>query len=161
MNTTIPTHMQTAIDDVVDALGPTFSIDQFVSYIEQCRGVRVIIEEKPFALGVFGLCFSLCDADVVRVTPGMPRQLWLITVLHELVHLLRNHLKERFEITYEQFVQRDTSGVSTLLRSAVGDYKKEQEDEAETIATVFLSHVNAYETHVSMRVHRMYDNDRI
>jgi hypothetical protein len=73
-------------------LGSSFSLDTLCRYVEQRRQKPLVFHEETLTARIYGACIPLADVDLVLTRVGLDSVLQLATQLHELAHLLLNHM---------------------------------------------------------------------
>jgi hypothetical protein len=103
-------------------LGSSFSLDALCRYVERQRMKPLVIHEDTMSSRIYGACIPLADADLVLIRVGLDRFLRLATQLHELAHLLLNHMAllafDEETVSYQQY-RAGNVAVQGLMRQTI------------------------------------------
>lgn len=139
------------------ALGMSFSVEEAIAFVERKRKRRIIIVHKLLHVAYPGLCLSLKDVDVIFLMPNIEkigRDFYLVTVLHELVHILLGH-PEQFTIDFAAFEQ--INGYIPSVHKDLIHERSFMEDTAETVATFLVECVKRKYREIPGRARRLYN----
>lgn len=161
MQTELPAESCHLVNTIVDTLGTTFSINDFIAYVSQERKKDVVVVNKLIDTAYLGLCFSFNNCDLIIVVPNLSRRLYLITLLHELIHVLRGDTKH-YDKVYDDATRNSILSLDMTRRDAdmlyndLPDAIKVREDIAETSASLLFEYVWRNEESVPAMVQRIY-----
>ena len=161
MQTELPAESCHLVNTIVDTLGTTFSINDFIAYVSQERKKDVVVVNKLIDTAYLGLCFSFNNCDLIIVVPNLSRRLYLITLLHELIHVLRGDAKHYYKL-YDDAIHNSILSLDITRRDAdmlyndLPDDIKVREDIAETSASLLFEYVCRNEESVPAMVQRIY-----
>ena len=161
MQTELPVESCHLVNTIVDTLGTTFSINDFIAYVSQERKKDVVVVNKLIDTAYLGLCFSFNNCDLIIVVPNLSRRLYLITLLHELIHVLcgdaKHYDKVYDDATHNSILSLDmTRRDADMLYNDLPDDIKVREDIAETSASLLFEYVWRNEESVPAMVQRIY-----
>jgi hypothetical protein len=123
-------------------LGDEFSLNEILSFVGQCRGKRVILQEQSLPVGSTGYCFAFQDVDLIVVRQGLDQPRYLVACLHECAHFLLRHIPRTSAgpttATFTDFL--NSGGVCRgVYRSQTTAYDEQQERDAEILATLLIA----------------------
>jgi hypothetical protein len=116
-------------------------LDEIVAFVGQCRGKRVVILEQALPIKDTGYCFAFQDVDLIVVRQGLDRARYVVACLHECAHFFLRHVPRvsagRATTTFAEFL---SSGElrHAIYRSQTTMYAAQQEEDAETLATLLF-----------------------
>ncbi len=161
MQTELPAESCHLVTTIVDTLGTAFSINDLIAHVSQERKKDVVVVNKLIDTAYLGLCFSFNNCDLIIVVPNLSRRLYLITLLHELIHVLRGDAKHYDKLyddaTHNSILSLDmTRRDADMLYNDLPDAIKVREDIAETSASLLFEYVWRNEESVPAMVQRIY-----
>ena len=142
-------------------LGETFSIHDLIKYVSGERNKKIVMGEKLIHTAFFGVCFSFINCDLIIMVPGLSKRLYIFTIIHELIHVLRNEAVHYNKI-YDRELHNNIFSYEGLHRGAAVLYEdlseetKRKEDIAESTATLIFGHVWRDEESIPAMVQRIY-----
>lgn len=123
-------------------LGDEFSLNEILSFVGQCRGKRVVMQEQPLPVGSTGYCFAFQDVDLIVVRQGLEHTRYIVACLHECAHFLLNHIPKTSAgpatATFSEFV-KSGEVCQGVYRSQATAYDEQQEHDAEILATMLIA----------------------
>ena len=122
----------------------TFTIDSFVSWINQSRGRKIFFVPWPMPGTIFGVWIMTATNDYIFYDKETPPVHQVHIKLHELAHILCGH--ETLLLTKEklaEMVRDQTVATSVLMEATQRDMtqEKEIEQEAETLSSLIQEQV--------------------
>lgn len=117
--------------------------------VEGLRGVPLRIENEPavprggkrLLARMTGACLALRDEDFVLVRTGLDPLSEDAGVLHEIAHLLLNHVprpSDPSSVPSYAELRAGTAAIASVFRALASPYGDPREREAETLATLLL-----------------------
>lgn len=115
------------IDDMtrmlIKALGEDFSIQSLIDFTSAKRNKKVIIIQKLIHPVHLGMCLSFRNCDLIVIAPNLGQKLYILTVIHELVHLLRGVLLIHYDRDYDDELHHSITFFHGLRKSADNFYE--------------------------------------
>ena len=161
MQVELPAESRRLVTTIVGTLGTTFSINDMIAYVSQVREKQVIVIEKLIDTAYLGLCFSFTNCDLIIIAPQLSKRLYVITLLHELIHVLCGDAKH-YNKPYDKSLHTNVILADLLHRDADTLYEdlpddiRVREDIAETSASLLFEYVWRNEEFVPAMVQRIY-----
>jgi hypothetical protein len=117
--------------------------------VEKCRQKTLYFEPDTMPAPMTGYCIALRDVDLICVHPYLDSVLTMVVKLHELAHLLLNHLPKWADGTktpsYSSFVNYRDHFHSSLHYRIRQESAKEQA--AEVLATLLFARLHTSRAH--------------
>ncbi|WP_408606850.1 DUF6545 domain-containing protein [Catenuloplanes japonicus] len=119
-----------------------FELNAFIRSVEEFRGRKIEIVPVDFGIdriarGIVAWWWSFPDIDCVIIDRSAPKPLQEHGVLHEIAHMLLEHVGQRLAHTIAaQFRQLDSHAVLRALARDINRYDDPDEADAETLATL-------------------------
>ncbi|HEU4327420.1 MAG TPA: hypothetical protein VFS21_30055 [Roseiflexaceae bacterium] len=151
---TVSIEVQRAIWNICQELGNAYSLDDIIGYTERWRQKLIRIENDRMPLDMTGYAVALLDCDLICKCPRLDALLERRTVLHELAHLILNHIpphpKGAETLSYATFVQqrdRHIQAEHCLYRQRVHGVIERipREQDAEVLAILLNKGIRKYE----------------
>jgi hypothetical protein len=142
------------------ALGPAFSLEQAIKYVEKRRRRPIIFVRERIHMAYPGLCVSLRDVDVIFIVPDLEqigKSFYFVTVLHELVHIYYGHA-DIFDIDLGGYRRLEAAGFIPSVRMDLNEqFKSPREELTETAARLLLECVERSTKGIPDTARRLYD----
>ena len=161
MQSDLPEEAYQLTFQIESELGRNFSISDLVGYVAKERNKKILIIERLIHTAYLGLCFSFKNCDLIIIAPGLSKRLYLITLLHELIHILRNEATH-YERHYDRDLHDEVASLDMIHRDADISYEelpkavKTIEDIAEATASLLFEDVWKHEESIPTIVQRIY-----
>ncbi len=120
------------------ALGAAFTLDALLHYVAQQREKSIIIvERQDLPTSITGFCVAVQDADLILLHQHLDALLRMMSILHELAHLLFGDVP-RFTPGFERIsaakFQQLPDVLPDITRTTI--YSEQAEHNAEMLATL-------------------------
>lgn len=129
-------------------LGDSFTLDEILQFVEQCRGKEVVLVEQAMPTGTTGFCFAFRDVDLIVIRQGLDPVRRVAASLHECSHFLLRHIPRVSAgpgtPSFGEFAQSNVQQ-HAVCRSQETAYDAPQEQAAETLATLLMECVEQKE----------------
>ncbi len=161
MQSDLPQEAYHLVSSIERKLGTALSISDLLAYVSKERSKEIIVEELLIHAAYLGLCFSFTNCDLIIIAPGLSKRLYLITLLHELMHILRNEAKH-YDKPYDRLMHDLVLSCNMMHRDADTFYEglpegiRTKEDIAESTATLLFEYVWKHEESIPAIVQRIY-----
>ena len=161
MQSILPIEARQLATMIASELGSTFSVNDAIAFVSGARNKQVIVLEKLVDVAYLGLCFSFTNCDLIIIAPRLSRRLYLITILHELMHIFRGEAKH-YNKNYDKSIHDQIMSLDMVHRHAdtvYGDLPDDirlREDIAEAAASLLFEFVWRNEESIPAMVQRIY-----
>ena len=146
--------VQRAFSNLNQEIGDVYSLDNIIGYVERWRQKPIRIENDQMPPDMTGYTISLLDCDLICKCPWLDALLERRTILHELAHLILNHIppqpKDTKATLYATFIRRRdryNSVAHCLYRQRIYEAttRNPQEQDAELLAILISKGIRRYE----------------
>lgn len=130
---TLPTSCKNVYKQLLFLFEDNLSVDNIIEYIQQQK--PIIIDNIFMPFDRTGLVISLQDVYYIVLREDLNVKRRIITLLHELSHILLKHVREQ-DFSFADVAKQNLSAYALYDHIRGDTYSKPYEFEAESLATI-------------------------